>query len=246
MVATAILIILTAMAVGVLSGAGRARMNNSVFEVAALVNAAQLRAVSSGVPHYLLIHRPPARDVESTLVRVHILERPDDPLPGGGAPNAAFWNNLDLTNGPEQALAFEPPGAGGATPAFNRGRVGLAVSNGPDRGDVAFMDLDSPRVAGLVRPPFNTVSLTSTVDANPRDLPSGDLRVGCNFCINPSGTEPYGVLRFNPDGTMQVLTGPLAARTGAAIAFAPDTRDEQAVTPRLLVVAAPAGATVVY
>jgi hypothetical protein len=78
------------------------------------------------------------------------------------------------------------------------------------------------------------------------DLPSTDLLAGCNFCVNPSGDEPYGVLRFNPNGTMQVMTGPNNVRTGAAIAFAPNTDDEQNVVPRLLVVAAPAGATIVY
>jgi hypothetical protein len=243
MVAVVILIILMSLAVGVLSGAGRARMNNAVFDVAALISAAQMRAVSSGVPHFILIHRPPQRGAGSSYLRVHLLERPDEPGPGGVDPN---FNALDLTNGPEAALAFQPAGAPNPINAFNRGSVGLAVSTGSDRREVSFLDLDSARVRGLLRPPFNTIALTTVATANPLDRPSGDLLAGCNFCVNPAGDEPYGVLRFNPDGTMQVLTNPGAARTGAAIAFAPNTDDEANVTPRLLIVAAPAGATIVY
>jgi hypothetical protein len=155
------------------------------------------------------------------------------------------WDALNLTNGPEEALAFQPNGAATPTNAFNRGTVGLGIGTGAERRDVAFLDLDSQRIRGLLRPPFNTISLTTTATAAPLDLPSGDLLTGCNFCV-PGGGEAYGVLRFNADGTMQVMTNTANARTGAAIAFAPNTDDETAVTPRLLVVAAPAGATVVF
>lgn len=246
MTATVILIIMMALAVGLLSGAGKARMNNAVFDVAALISAAQMRAVSSGVPHYILIHWPPARGSANSYLRVHMLERPDEPGPGGVPLTPAWWDSLNLTNGPEEALGFQPNGAATATRAFNRGTVGLGVSTGPDQRDVAFLDLDSQRVGGLLRPPFNTISLDTTAQASPLDLPTADLMAGCNFCVNPGGGEPYGVLRFNADGTMQVMTNRDNARTGAAIAFAANTNDEQSVTPRLLVVAAPAGATVVY
>ncbi|HVG57098.1 MAG TPA: prepilin-type N-terminal cleavage/methylation domain-containing protein [Hyalangium sp.] len=243
MTAVVILIILMALAVGVLSGAGKARMNNAVFDVAAMISAAQMRAVSSGTPHYILIHWPPQRGSGSSYLRVHMLERPDEPGPGGFTLD---WNALNLDNGPEAALAFQPTGAATATNASNRGTVGLGVGTGSERRDVAFLDLDSQRVRGLLRPPFNTISLNTAATASPLDLPSDDLMVGCNFCVNPAGDEPYGVLRFNADGTMQVMTNAINARTGAAIAFVPNTDDEQGVTPRLLVVAAPAGATVVY
>jgi hypothetical protein len=243
MTATVILIILMALSLGLLAGAGRARMNNAVFDVAALISAAQLRAVSSGVPHYIVIHWPPDRDAASSYLRIHLLERPDEPGPGGVALN---WDTLNLLNGPEEALAYQPSGAATATNASNRGTVGLGVGTGSERRDVAFLDLDSQRVRRLLRPPFNTISLTTAATASPLDLPSGDLMTGCNFCVNPGGGEAYGVLRFNSDGTMQVMTNSANARTGAAIAFAPNTTDEQNITPRLLVVAAPAGATVVY
>jgi prepilin-type N-terminal cleavage/methylation domain-containing protein len=242
MTAVAILIILMALAVGVLSGAGKARMNNAVFDLASLVSAAQLRAVSSGVPHYILIHWPPERGSGSSYLRVHVLERPDEPAPGGGPVN---WDALNLLNGPEEALAFQPAGAPAPINASNRGTVGLGIGTGAERRDVAFLDLDSQRVRGLLRPPFTSISLTTVATASPLDLPSGDLLTGCNFCV-PGGGEAYGVLRFNPDGTMEVMTNAPNARTGAAIAFAPNTDDEKAVTPRLLIVSAPAGATVVF
>jgi prepilin-type N-terminal cleavage/methylation domain-containing protein len=243
MTAAVILIILMALAVGVLAGAGKARMNNAVFDVASLISAAQLRAVSSGVPHYILIHRPPVRGASDSYLRIQMLERPDEPTPTG---LPIDWDNLDLINGPGKALEFQPAGAATPTDAISRGRVGLAISNGPDRREVSFLDLDSNRVRGLLRPPFNTISLTTAATANPANLPSPDLLTGCNFCVNPSSDEPYGVLRFNPDGTMEVMTGPDSAKTGAAIAFAPNTTDETTIAPRLLIVAAPAGATIVY
>jgi hypothetical protein len=243
MTAAVILIILMALALGMLSFAGRARMNNAVFDVASLISAAQLRAVSSGVPHFILIHRPPQRGASDDYLRIHILERPDELGPTGVPLD---FNDLDLTNGPEAALAFLDPATGTARNAFNRGTVGLAISTANDRRDVSFLDLNSTRVRGLLRPPFNTISLDTDTEASPLDLPSGDLLTGCNFCVNPAGDEPHGVLRFNADGTMQVMTGPPTARSGAAIAFAPNTDDERTVVPRLLVVAAPAGATIVY
>jgi hypothetical protein len=243
MTAVAILIILMALALGILAGAGKARMNNAVFDVASLISAAQIRAVSSGVPHYIVIHWPPERGSGSSFLRVTLLERPDEPFPGGGA---VPWDALNLFNGAEDALSFQPVGAAAPTKRLTHGTVGLGVSTGAERKDVAFLDLDSNRVRGLLHPPFNAIALTTAATASPLDLPSDDMLTGCNFCVNPSGNEPYGVLRFNADGTMQVMTNQAVARTGAAIAFAPNTQDEQNVTPRLLIVAAPAGATVVY
>ncbi len=243
MTATVILIILAALAVGVLSGAGKARMNNAVFDVAALISAAQMRAVGTGIPHFIIIHRPPVRNAADSYLRVQMLERPEDG-PGIASPD---WNNLNLINGPAVALASQPAGAAAPIPAIPRGSVGLAISSGPEQREVSFLDLDSNRVRSLVRPPFNTIALTTLNNANPLNLPSPDLLTGCNFCVNPAGDEPYGVLRFNPDGTMRVMSGPVGGvDTGAAIAFAPNTDDEQTVTPRLLIVSAPAGATIVY
>jgi hypothetical protein len=243
MTVAVIIIILMALSLGMLSVAGRARMNNAVFDVASLISAAQLRAISSGVPHFILIHRPPPRGVSDSYLRIHLLERPDELGPGGVALD---FTNLDLTDGPEAALAFVDPDTGTVRNAFNRGTVNLAISTANDRRDVSFLDLNSNRVRGLLRPPFNTISLDTDTEANPLDIPSGDLLVGCNFCVDPAGDEPHGVLRFNADGTMQVMTGPDTARSGAAIAFAPNTQEESNVVPRLLVVAAPAGATIVY
>jgi hypothetical protein len=220
-------------------------MNNAVFDVAALINAAQLRALSSGVPHYILIHwePPPAGNPNQRWTRIRLLERPDEPGPGGVPID---WNALDLTNGPEVALAFQPTGAPTPTNAFLRGSVVLGVGSGPDRTGLSFMDLNSNRVRGLVRPPFTAVSLHTDTAASPLDSPSPDLMAGCNFCVNPSLSEPYGVLQFNADGTMQVMTGPPSARSGAAIAFAPSTQNETGIVPKVLVVSAPAGSTVVF
>jgi hypothetical protein len=234
MVAVAVLIILTALASAVLNGMGTARMNNSVFDVAALVNAAQLRAISRGVPNYIFIHQDPV----DRLVRVRMIERPDaDPV--------INWAALDLTQGPGKALEFsltQPDGTVVVSNGIPRDQLVLGTSTGPDSGGLAFLDLDS--ISNPLPPPFSAISLNTPLftPADPT-IPTGELMAGCNFCINPAG-EPYGALRFNADGTMEVMTG--NAISGAVIAFAPDTRSEVDVPPKLLTISAPAGATVVF
>lgn len=97
MAAVVILIILSALAATfMVYGMGRARMNNAVFDVAALIHSAQLRAVSRGTPHYILI-----RQTANGRVRIHQLERPDAPRL-----SPAQWAALELSQGPEKALEF--------------------------------------------------------------------------------------------------------------------------------------------
>jgi prepilin-type N-terminal cleavage/methylation domain-containing protein len=223
MTVVVILIILSALAAAfMVYGMGTARMNNAVFDVAALINSAQLRAVSRGTPHYILI-----RQTADGRVRIHLLERPDAPRL-----SPAQWAALDLTQGPEVA-----------TNALSRDRLVLGSSIGADSGGLAFLDLDSSRISRPLPAPFRAIPVTTAATPSDPNMPTPDLMAGCNFCINPSG-EPYGVLRFNADGTMEVMTG--NAPSGAVIAFAPNTRNETAIVPKLLAVSAPAGSTVVF
>jgi hypothetical protein len=217
-------------------GLGQARMNNAVFDVAALITSTQLRAISRGAPHYLLV-----RQTADGHLRVHLIERPDSP-----PLSPSQWASLDLTQGPGKALEFTrtlPDGTQVQSNALLREQVVLGNGTGPDSGGLAFLDLDSQRIQRPLPAPFNAVALTTAATPPNVDRPTPDLLAGCNFCINPSG-ESYGALRFNPDGTMEVVTG--NARSGAVIAFAPNTRTEADVVPRLLTVSAPAGAAVVF
>jgi hypothetical protein len=214
-------------------GAGRARMNNTVFDVAAVVSTAQLRALSRGVPHYMLVFQ----DADGQ-VTVSVLERPDL----GPAP---IWDALDLTAGPEAALAFErtlPNGTIEPVDALLRDRVTMGVGSGPDSGGIAFMDLDSPRIRRPLPAPFNTIPLASAFAPANLNLPSSELLAGCSFCI--AGARPYGVIRFNTNGTVQPMTGD--AETGGTIAFMPNTTEESNFEPRLLTISAPAGAVRVF
>jgi prepilin-type N-terminal cleavage/methylation domain-containing protein len=236
MTAVVIMLILAALAVTYqVYGTGKARMNNAVFDVTALINSTQLRALSRGSPHYIFIHQTPDH-----RVRIQVLERAEDtPTPN--------WNALDLTQGPEVALAFtrtRPDGTVEPVNASLRDELVLGGSTGVDSGGLAFLDLDSSLIRRPLPAPFNTIALTTpqTTPANP-NVPTQDLMAGCNFCVAGSG-HPYGVLRFNPDGSLQVMTGD--APSGAVIAFAPNTPAEQGFAPKLLTVSAPAGATVVF
>jgi len=236
---TTVVIVLVLAALAGLSGVyglGRARMNNAVFDVAALITTAQLRAISRGAPHYLLV-----RQTADGRLRVHLIERPDSP-----PLSPSQWASLDLTQGPGKALEFTrtlPDGTQVPSNALLRDQVVLGSGTGPDSGGLAFLDLDSQRIQRPLPAPFGAVALTTAATPTDVDRPTPDLLAGCNFCINPSG-EPYGALRFSPDGTVEVVTG--HARSGAVIAFAPNTRTEADVVPRLLTVSAPAGAAVVF
>lgn len=249
MAAVAVLAILVALSTIGLRYTGTARMNNAVFEVAAMINTAQLRAISRGAPHYVFIHQPMQHPTQPGRVRVLLMERPDVPsIP------AANWQTLDLTNGPAEALQFtgtRPDGTVGPMNAIIRDRLELGTtwteagnSQPTNASFLGFLDLDSTRIRKPLPAPFSAITLTTTIQAPNLNIPALDLMVGCNFCVNPSGTEPYGALRFNPDGTMEVVTG--NARSGGVIAFAPSTREERDVTPKLLTVSAPAGAVVVF
>ncbi len=236
MTAVVILIILAALAVSyMIFGMGKARMNNAVFDATAMINAAQLRAISHGSPHYVIIHQVNNR------VRLQVLERPDT----GPAPN---WNALDLTNGPEVALAYTHTKLDGTTEILNapiRDEMVLGDGAGVSNSGLAFLDLDSPRIRKPLPAPFSSIPVGSPL-FNPSNLdkPTPNLLAGCNFCINSAG-HPYGLLLFNADGTMDVLTGP-PDFPGAVIAFAPNTEDETGFTPRLLTISHPAGATIVF
>jgi hypothetical protein len=248
MAAVAVLAILMALATYGLRYMGTARMNNAVFDVAAMMNTAQLRAISRGAPHYVFIHQPltAANTTQPGRVRVLLLERPDLPQ----QPDPTVLNDLDLSNGPAQAMNFTPP-AGTPTEAMIRDKVELGTSwtEGGNRlpsnaSFLGFLDLDSPRIRKPLPAPFSAISMTTSEQASNLNIPELKLIFGCNFCINPRSTDIYGILRFNPDGTMEVLTG--NARSGGVIAFAPSTSEEKDVAPKLLTISAPAGAVVVF
>jgi hypothetical protein len=238
MAAVAIVLVLAALAgLSGVYGLGRARMNTAVFDMAALISQGQLRAMSRGAPHYLFLHQ-----AADGRIRVQLLERPDSP-----SLSSTQWASLDLTQGPGKALEFtrtRPDGTQEPSNALVADQLVLGSGTGPDSGGLAFLDLDSQRIQRPLPAPFSTLVLTTSAAATDVDRPTEDLLAGCNFCINPSGSEPYGALRFNPDGTLEVMTG--SARTGAVIAFAPNTRTEADIAPRLLAVSAPAGAAVVF
>jgi prepilin-type N-terminal cleavage/methylation domain-containing protein len=237
MTAVVILLILAALAVTfMVYGMGRARMNNTVFDVAALYNAAQLRALSSGAPHFILVHQAPDK-----RVRIHLLGRPgEDP--------AIDWATLDMNQEPEELLAYNVEDAAGNITSVNAkayDRLVLGAGSGPDTsaGGIAFLDLDSSRVRKPMPAPFSAIALTTPMHT-PSDvnMPTDALIAGCSFCIDNAG-HTYGVIRFNPNGTVRMMTGP---ETGGVIAFAPNTADETGFTPKLLTLSAPAGATFVY
>jgi prepilin-type N-terminal cleavage/methylation domain-containing protein len=241
MTAVVIIIILAALSVTfMVYGMGKARMNNAVFDVTAMVGTAQLRAISRGSPHYIFLYQTP-----DDRLHMLLLERPDlSPTPN--------WGALTLTlpgSPPEVALAFNTVDALGNPVVRNaiiRDQLVLGAGSGSDAGGLAFLDLDSNRITKPLPAPFSAIPLTTPLfTASPLNEPSLNLLVGCNFCIeNGNGGPPYGVLRFNSDGTMEVMTG--NSPSGAAIAFAPNTKDEKGFTPKILTVSAPAGAAVVF
>ncbi len=89
MIVVGILGVLVALAgVAVFHGTARVRVSNAAFEVGALYTAAQLRATSMGVPHYVVFHD------DGTTFGVSLLERSD----ALGAYNWASDDVMDLAS----------------------------------------------------------------------------------------------------------------------------------------------------
>jgi len=250
MTAVAIVAVLASLAVTVMVyGTGRARMNNTVFDLQALMTTAQLSALSRSATHYVIIYRDPLGQIQSVL-----MERPD-------APPAVDWDDLDLahvpgtpgvpTSGQEGPfnspdLFFQRIGPGNVVeqvPPLELDRLKMAMASGPDSGGVAFLDLDSARIRRPLPAPFNNIPLATPAFTPPdgTELPSTSLLAGCSFCIENSAGVPYGVIRFNSDGTVEMVTGD--AESGGVIAFMPNTTDENRFQPKMLIISAPAGAT---
>lgn len=203
MVVVALVGILTALAgMAVFHGTARVRVSNAAFEVGALYTAAQMRATSMGVPHYVIFHD------DGTTFGADLLERAD-------ALGAYNWASDDVTDATH-------------TGGLLRERLRLSESS-----SLGFAKLGATGPA--LPAPFSSLPLT----------PSGPDRLlgGCSFCTEGTGGA-RGVIRFSPDGTVQLMTG--GSDLGGVIAFAPDTRGGQSAPPRIVVIAAPAGAIRVF
>ncbi|WP_199242988.1 Tfp pilus assembly protein FimT/FimU [Vitiosangium sp. GDMCC 1.1324] len=204
LVAVAVLGILATLAgLAVFHGTSRVRVSNAAFEVGALYTAAQMRATSMGVPHYVVFHD------DGSEFGVFLLERAD-------SLGTFNWASDDVAN---------PATVGGVQHEHLR----LSHESG-----LGFLDLGAPRPDFHALPaPFTAIPLTPSG--------SGRLLGGCTFCSEGTGGA-RGVIRFSPDGTVQVMTG--GAEAGGVIAFAPDSRTSG--PPRWVVIAAPAGAIRVF
>lgn len=135
MVAVAILGILAMLATTLMVfGTGRARLNNAAFEVTSLLSVAQIRATSTGVPHYAVFFQ------EDAAAGVYLLERADDPA----AP--IDWKTVDISK--------ELEAVGGTV----RERILLATS---DTAAVDFAVLDGSKLPISALPePFSAIALT--------------------------------------------------------------------------------------
>ncbi len=208
MVVVAILGILGTMAATfMVYGSGRARMDNAAFEVASVLSVAQIRATSTGVPHYAIFYQ------EGPLTRLYLLERRDELGP-------VDWTLANLSN--------DLTAVGGAM----RDRVTL--TRVAETNTIAFADLDSAVVLPKPLPqPFAAIPVR-------RGSGGSDLGRACSFCIDGAGTT-RGVIRFNTDGTVRILTGGAQASLGGVIGFTPTTTQQRNIITRMVVISVPAG-----
>jgi type II secretory pathway pseudopilin PulG len=217
MTAIAIIAILAAMAATAMAyGTGRARMNNAAFELAAMMSSAQIRASSRGVPHFVVLID------EGTRVRALMLERADTAAPVNWA-TAVPANNFSATG----ARFLE---------AVNLVETRQRSAGTTDSNDSDFIILNSTAIETRPLPaPFQAIPLT----------PAGPSRLlrSCSFCVAGAGGD-RGVIRFNANGTVQMLTGPTPA--GGVLGLTASTAQQRNVIYRLVAVSAPAGAVRVF
>ena len=137
------------------------------------------------------------------------------------------WSAVDPTN----------PGtfAAGGVPVRVHERIRFTGAWG--RGGMHFESLAGFSLAA--RPPYWAIPT----------MPAGasGLMAACSFCQAGANGSVIGAIRYAPDGTASVVTGPEAARlAGGAVALATD-RPNEAGHPRLIAFSVPTGAVnVIY
>lgn len=225
MVVVAILGILAIMAGTFMAyGTGRARMNNAAFQVASMLSVGQMRASSTGIPHYIVFYQSTAAGTPAGL---YLLQRADDDPTG-----AIDWASVDIAN--------DLQAAGGQV------REHYSLTNGDTRA-VSFADLSdatvrlpSEVVANKLPDPFKAINLAQAATASP-------LAKACTFCVSGTGGT-RGVVRFNTDGTAQMMTGPVAtgpSLAGGVVALTPPAKTDKGlqsnIVTSLIVISTPAG-----
>ncbi|XXF77351.1 prepilin-type N-terminal cleavage/methylation domain-containing protein [Myxococcaceae bacterium GXIMD 01537] len=144
---------------------------------------------------------------------MYLLERAD-------AVGPIDWTMVDVTND-------------AAVGGNMRDRMTLARS---DTAAINFAPLDPANFpGGAVPAPFTAISLTPASASSP-------LSQACSFCTFNGGIT-RGVIRFNEDGTVRMLTG--GSQVGGVIAFTPNT-DQRNLMHRFVVISAPSGISRVF
>lgn len=173
--------------VAMIYGTGRARLNNTSFEVAALSSVAQLRAASTGRPQYIVFYE------KADAQGVVLLEREE--RVGMVAPS---WSTVDPT-----------------VEATTGGRivehVPFRVSAGDStRGGVEWAEVDDFPLPGATLPrPFAAIPVNAPG--------STGLMGGCTFCEPGAGGANLGAIRFGTDGLSRVVTGGAPVAGGVVV-----------------------------
>ena len=212
--AVGIIGVLASLAVtGFLHGATRARASNATFEINALFSVGQLRAASTGRPQYLVLWQS-----STSAYGVQLLD-----FVGPGALPA--WSSM--TPGTPSAgftLVDEVKLATGS-----EARVALPTLTSAKARITALASLTA------LPAPYQTVPLTAAGG-------SSALGQACSFCA-AQGAGALGVLRFNTDGTLEVLTG--TATTGGSFAMDLSNSNNQ-YDPRIVAFTAPLATVKVF
>lgn len=190
-------------------GTGRARVNNATYEAVAMMAAAQIRASSTGFPHYVMFFE------RGQELGVQLVEREE--RRGLATP---LWDSsvdplVETTMGNVRIVD----------------RIRMSNAGMLSRGQTRFSAVAD--FGARLSPPYAAFALT----------PSGttDLGRGCTFCQPGAGGSVYGVIRFMPNGTVSIVTGPNPGTPGGAVALSVNAEQETAQA-RLIAVSTPTGA----
>lgn len=197
MVVVGIVGILAALAgTALIYGTGRARVNNATYEAVAMMAAAQIRAASTGFPHYVIFFE------RGDELGVQLVQR-EERL-GLATPPPAWDSSIDPLDDATMGTVLIVD------------RIRMSNAGTLSRGQTRFSPVAD--FGANLPPPYSAFELSPSGGT--------PLGLGCTFCQPGANGSVYGVIRFMPNGEASIVTGADPNVPGGAVALSVEAPSE--------------------